>query len=116
VRTKETQKGCYKNAIASAPTAKPNQGRAPIENLSSAKQKALMACFKGDGTLHKRYGVWAATFAGAYQTGISGNTVADLARDGMLSVIVTRKIGSARLTPLGSWFARTVADEITAAA
>ena len=114
VGTKETQKGCYENAIAPAPTAKPHEGRAPIEKLSCAKQKALIACFKGDGTLHKRYGVWASTFAGAYQTGISGNMVADLARDGMLTVIVTRKIGSARLTPLGSWFARSVADEIAA--
>ena len=90
----------------------PNEARAPIEKLSSAKKRALVACLKGNGTLHKRYGVWASIFVGAHEMPISGNTVADLARDGMLTIIMDGKVASAQFTTLGSWFARTICDNV----
>jgi len=63
-----------------------DEGRAPTAILSSAKRAALIACFNG-GSLHRRCGVWTVP------------TVADLGRDGMLSLIVLRGSASARLTP-----------------
>jgi hypothetical protein len=36
----------------------PHEPRAPTANLSPTKRAALIACVKGDGTLHKRMGVW----------------------------------------------------------
>jgi hypothetical protein len=39
-------------------------------------------------------------------------TIADLARDGMLTVTVIGKGASARLTPHGTWFARSLAAEM----
>jgi hypothetical protein len=38
----------------------------------------------------------------------SGVTIADLARDGMLTVTKTHRLGSAQLTERGNWFARTL--------
>jgi hypothetical protein len=35
----------------------PHEARAPTANLSPTKRAALLACVKGDGTLHKRMGV-----------------------------------------------------------
>jgi hypothetical protein len=43
---------------------------------------------------------------------IFGVTVADLARDGMVTVTVTGKHAIAALTRRGSWFARTAATEL----
>jgi hypothetical protein len=71
---------------------------------------------KGDGTLHKRYGVWASEAAGAGDKPVSGMTVADLSRDGMLMITLLGKCASAQLTTRGSWFARTAATEIEFAA
>jgi hypothetical protein len=41
-------------------------------------------------------------------------TITDLARDGMLTVTIMGKSASARLTPRGQWFARTLAGEMSA--
>jgi hypothetical protein len=41
-------------------------------------------------------------------------TIADLARDGLLTVNVVGKSASARLTPRGAWFARTLATQMHA--
>jgi hypothetical protein len=41
-------------------------------------------------------------------------TIADLARDGMLTVTMIGKSASARLTPRGTWFARSLAAEFDA--
>jgi hypothetical protein len=38
-------------------------------------------------------------------------TIADLARDGILTVTMIGKSASARLTPRGAWFVRTLAAE-----
>ncbi|HEY2183892.1 MAG TPA: hypothetical protein VGH39_02760 [Xanthobacteraceae bacterium] len=84
---------------------------APIAILSDAKRAALIAFLHGDGTLHKSRGVWCAQPAKAAERRIYGMTIADLARDGMLTVTVTRKAASARLTLRGEWFARTLAAE-----
>ena len=86
-------------------------GRAPTAILSSGKRAALIACLNG-GSLHKRCGVWTAPCASTGEKPISGATVADLGRDGMLTLTVLRGSGSARLTARGDWFARTVATEL----
>ena len=69
---------------------------------------ALITCLIGGGTLHKRCGVWVSESAGTERP-ISGMTVADLGRDGMLTLTVVGKSASAQLTTRGSWFARTAA-------
>jgi len=94
---------------ARAPVLVPHEAHAPTANLSPTKRAALLACVKGDGTLHKCMGVWKSPAA---QAGELGVTVADLARDGMMTVTVTGKHAIAALTPRGSWFARTAATEL----
>jgi hypothetical protein len=81
-----------------APPLAANEPRAPIAVLTGAQRKALMVCLEA-GTIH-RYGG---------EARISGITVADLARDGLLSIDAVGKTRTARLTMRGSWFARTVA-------
>jgi hypothetical protein len=90
----------------------PQEARAPTANLSPTKRAALIACVKGDGTLHKRAGAWKSPVAPAGERPIFGVTVADLARDGMVTVTVTGKLAVAVLTARGSWFARTAATEL----
>jgi hypothetical protein len=87
----------------------PNEPKAPTAILSPAKRAALMACLNGSGTLHKQRGVWTPD-SGAMR--ISGTTVADLGRDGLLTLTVLGRHASARLTVRGSWFARTAAAEM----
>jgi hypothetical protein len=90
----------------------PNEPRAPIAILSPAKRNALITCLNGGGTLHKRYGVWSSKATGSCDKLVSGMTVADLSRDGMLTLTVLGKSASAQLTTRGSWFARTAATDI----
>ena len=82
----------------------PRQPRAPVANLSSAKRNALIACFNA-GALTKKNGAWHG-LSDAKPT--SGVTVADLARDGMLTLTTDGRMVSARLTEQGNWFARTL--------
>ena len=89
----------------------PQEPRAPTANLSPTKRAALIACVKGDGTLHKCMGVWKSPAAQGGERPVFGVTVADLARDGMVTVTVAGKHAVASLTPRGSWFARTAATE-----
>jgi hypothetical protein len=93
----------------------PDERRAPVENLSPIKRRALVLCLEGDGTLHKRSGAWTSSCAASHEKRISGVTVADLNRDGLLTITVTDKRASARLTTRGTWFARTVAYDLAAA-
>ena len=88
-----------------------NEQPAPTAILSPAKRTALIACLKGGGTLHKRHGAWGSEAAGADDKPVSGMTVADLSRDGMLTITTLGKSASAQLTTRGSWFARTAAAE-----
>jgi hypothetical protein len=74
--------------------------------LSPTKRTAVIECFNNNG-LHKRRGYWWGTPEGKH---ISGITVADLARDGIFSVIINLRHGSARLTERGQWFARTLIE------
>jgi hypothetical protein len=77
---------------------------APIDDLSPKQRAALIEC--GDnGRLYKKDGVWRASSAGM---GISGNTIANLGRDGFLIVTKDGRSGSATLTERGEWFARTL--------
>jgi hypothetical protein len=89
----------------------PSEPRAPIAILSPAKRNALVACFTAGG-LHKKDGAWHGPPGGKP---ISGMTTADLARDGMLTVTTNHRIGSARLTERGNWFARTLLSDGPAA-
>jgi hypothetical protein len=70
--------------------------------LSFAKRNALIACFNAN-ELRKKDGAWHGLPGGKPTSGV---TVADLARDGMLTS--DRGIGWARLTDRGNWFARTL--------
>jgi hypothetical protein len=85
--------------------------RAPTAILSPTKRVALIACLNG-GSLHKQCGAWTAPCGSAGEKPISGVTVADLRRDGMLTLTMLRGSASARLTARGDWFARTVATEL----
>ena len=88
-----------------------DEPHAPTAILSSAKRAALIACLNG-GNLHKRCGVWTALSASVGDKPISGGTVADLGRDGMLTLSVLHGSASAHLTARGSWFARTAVAEM----
>jgi hypothetical protein len=77
---------------------------APIDDLSPTERAALIEC--GDnGCLYKKHGVWRGSSAGM---DISGNTIANLGRDGFLIVTKNGRSGSATLTERGEWFARTL--------
>jgi hypothetical protein len=66
-----------------------NKQRAPVAILSPTKRTAVIECFNNNG-LHKRRGYWWGTPQGKH---ISGVTVADLARDGIFSVIINLRHG-----------------------
>jgi len=89
----------------------PSEPRAMIAILSAAQRNALLACFTASG-LHKKDGAWHGPADGKP---VSGVTVADLARDGMLTLNTDRRLGSARLTERGNWFARTLLRDAIAA-
>src|SRR5260370_14022625 len=89
----------------------PSEPRAPIAILSPAKRNALVACFNANG-LHKKDGAWHGPPDGKP---VSGVTVADLARDGMLTLTTDHRLSSARLTERGNWFARTLLRDAAAA-
>jgi hypothetical protein len=78
-----------------------------IGALSPARRKALIACFNAGG-LYKSDGAWHGPAGGRP---LSGTTVADLARDGMLTVRRDRQLGAAQLTERGQWFARALLDD-----
>jgi hypothetical protein len=109
----ENTSGFYRAPIvpASGQPLAANEQPAPTAILSTAKRAALIACLKGGGTLRKGYGVWVSENAGTGDKPVSGMTVADLSRDGMLTLTVLGKSASAQLTTRGSWFARTAAAE-----
>jgi hypothetical protein len=94
------------SALTSSPLVMANKSRAPVAVLSPTKQTAMIECFNNDG-LHKSHGHWCGGPEGKH---ISGVTVADLARDGMFSVIKNLQYSSARLTERGQWFARTLIE------
>ena len=78
---------------------------APVRILSHAKRQALIECLNSS-VLHKIQGSW----RGSSDKTISGVTIADLCRDGMLVVTTNRKISAAQLTERGAWFARALVD------
>ncbi len=99
-------------ASASLVPLQASERPAPVAILSAAKRTALLAFLEGDGTLHKSCGVWIAQPGMLAGARIYGMTIADLAREGMLTLTVSRKSASARLTPRGKWFAQTLAAEM----
>ena len=81
--------------------------RARIAGLSAAKRHALVACLNASG-LSKKNGAW---HGAADAKPVSGVTVADLARDGLLIVSIDHRRGTARLTERGSSCARTLLEQ-----
>jgi len=82
-------------ALATATSSLHGEERNRIyAHLSAAKKNALLTCLINDG-LEKRVGTWGHTSGSA----ISGSTVADLGRDGLLAI--NSKRNSARLTDRG---------------
>src|SRR5262249_35064580 len=65
----------------------PNEPKAPIAILTPAKRAALIACLTGGGTLYRQRGVWVPSVSSSDKR-ISGITVADLGRDGMLTLSI----------------------------
>jgi hypothetical protein len=105
---------CYGESISPAASSlAPKEPRAPISILTPAKRAALIACLSG-GILEKQRGVWTPSSGGPCDKRISGITVADLGRDGMLSLTMLGRHASAQLTTRGSWFARTLVTETVA--
>ena len=96
------------SAVTLPPLVVARKPRAPVAALSPTKRIALIECSNNSG-LHKRNGYWWGTPEGKH---ISGVTVADLARDGMFSVIKDLRNSSARLTERGQWFARTLIEAV----
>ena len=90
----------------------PDEPRAPTDRLSPTKRAALIACLNGGGSLHKRCGAWAVPSGSACDKPIFGITIADLGRDGMLTLCRLAGAASARLTARGNWFARTAVTEM----
>jgi hypothetical protein len=88
------------------------EGVAPIEELSPTKRRALVTCLQGGGIIYKRSGTWTSSYTGPHEDHISGVTVADLSRDGLLAITTLHKHASARLTPRGVWFAQAVANHL----
>jgi hypothetical protein len=86
----------------------PTEPRAQVDTLSPAKREALIACLES-GALHRHCGGWVPATSDHRRRRISGVTVANLARDGMLTIEAR---ATARLTSRGSWFARTAADDL----
>jgi hypothetical protein len=84
-----------------------SQSRAPVASLSAAKRRALLTCLHAGG-LRKMAGAW---HGAENAKSVSGITVADLARDGMLTLITEHKTCSAQLTERGIWFAQTLLDD-----
>jgi len=115
---KHEEKLTSRKATASAAFSglNPDEQPAPVAILSPAERVALVTCLYGDGTLHKSRGVWTLQPATACNGRIYGITIADLARDGMLKLTVIGKSAFAQLTPRGSWFARSLAAEMSTAA
>jgi hypothetical protein len=93
------------------PALDANEPRAPIAVLTPAQRKALLVCLDA-GTIRRHAGAWIPATCSASEPRISGITVADLARDGLLTIEASGKSRSARLTMRGSWFARTVATSL----
>jgi len=79
----------------------PREPLAPVAILSAAKRNALVACFNA-GELTKNNGAWHGL---QDDKPTSGVTIADLARDGMLTLTTDSRVVSARLTERGHWFA-----------
>jgi hypothetical protein len=113
------QNACLQDPTLQNPAAEParplrlapSEPRAMVAILSPAKRNALVACFNASG-LHKKDGAWHGEPDGKP---VSGVTVADLARDGMLILTTDHRLGSARLTERGNWFARTLLGDAAAA-
>ena len=85
--------------------------RARAAGLSAAKRYALVACLDA-GELNRKNGFWHGLADGKP---ICGVTVADLARDGLMTVSTENRLGMARLTERGYSFARALLGDAAGA-
>jgi hypothetical protein len=85
--------------------------RARAAGLSAAKRYALVACLDAGG-LNRKNGFWHGLADGKP---ICGVTVADLARDGLMTVSTENRLGTARLTERGYSFARALLGDAAGA-
>ena len=76
----------------------------PASILSPTERTALGECEKTGG-LYKQDGVWRGSSVGPP---INGKTIANLARDGLLTVEKNGAVGSARLTDKGEWLSQAL--------
>lgn len=106
---KDDESAFRKKRISPAPLKLLGQDEphAPTVLLSSPKRAALIACL-ADGTLRKQRGVW--TSLSEAERRIADITVANLVRDGMLTLRICGRRGVVHLTVRGRWFARTIAS------
>jgi hypothetical protein len=105
LRENADEPGGRNETISTLPSPRlPKEPRALVAILSAAKRNALIACFHASG-LNKKDGAWHGLPDSKATAGV---TIADLARDGMLTLTMGRRVGSARLTDRGNWFARTL--------
>lgn len=100
----------YDTTLARTDRVTPPRWR--VATLSAAKRHALTACFNAGG-LSRRNGAW---HGGPDDKPICGVTVADLARDGLLTLSTENRLGAAHLTERGSSCARALIDEAGSAA
>jgi hypothetical protein len=87
---------------------KQRTGFPAVDMLSPAAQTALKC--RNTGGLYKQNGFWHGSSTGKI---INGNTVANLGREGLMSVTTNGKSGSARLTECGERFAGKLFDAAT---
>src|SRR5437763_552802 len=82
---------------------------APPIKLTTSKRRALLACLAGDGALYRCGGAWRSSIPS--NDPISGITVSDLIRDGLMVPSPTDRLAPAQLTLLGKWYAHSFARE-----
>ena len=94
-----------RTALQFAPSLPRNILDAPF-GLSLAKRTALIECLNNNGLVRQK-GCWRGS---SESRPISGMTVADLSRDGLLTIAADRRGGLAQLTDRGDWCARTLRE------
>ena len=105
---KDEHRGSEEDATATKRNApiKRDEVRILISQLSATNRAALIECFN-HGVLQKYKGRW---YGSLDSTPISGNTVANLGRDGLLVTTKDKQAGSAHLTERGERVARTLIE------
>src|SRR5262245_56080416 len=110
---KVMESACGRISPAPLPLLGLDELRAPIASLSSQKREAVVGFLSCGGSRRKQDGVWISASGRPGDKPIAGVTIADLGREGMLTLTVLLESASSQLTTRGSWFARTAASQST---